>query len=236
MGKRLVIQERRAMHNHVLLQMNMLNSSSRVKMTHRPSALCWWKNIECSFASRTSYYFFWFVCFVSWTSSSLLTLLILWPSSPLPLCSPLVTVTVTVCLLPTFRVSPLMCCCSLALLNWHVRTFARVKSQLKWTAAENAVCYLFYFFFSTPHPPLCRPCCLWFPSRCTCDPFSFKKKNNNNSNLRPSLCYDTFLHQFFFPYKPSKDVGSFGLFDVAIWILPKIRLKPWGQALIIDTN
>lgn len=120
--------------------------------------------------------FFWFVCFVSWTSSSLLTLLILWPSSPLPLCSPLVTVTVTVCLLPTFRVSPLMCCCSLALLNWHVRTFARVKSQLKWTAAENAVCYLFYFFFSTPHPPLCRPCCLWFPSRCTCDPFSFKIK------------------------------------------------------------
>lgn len=100
------------------------------------------------------------------------------------------------CVSLTFRVSPLMCCCSLALLNSHVRTFARLESKPKRTAAENVVCY-YYFIVSFDLPPLCHSCCLWFPSRCTCDPLGLK-----DQNVRSSLHYDkkAFINRGFYDF------------------------------------
>lgn len=155
-----MIQEACAMHNHVLLKVNYWAApvGSKWPIDLLPSA--GEKVFNAALQAGSCFFYF---------------LFLLWffnlfppphPHHPLAFfISPLSSPCDCDCVSPTFRVSPLMCCCSLALLNWHVRTFARVESQPKRTAAEIVVCYFFKISFYLP--PLCHSCCLWFPSRCT---------------------------------------------------------------------
>lgn len=88
-----------------------------------------------------------FVCLDSLTCSLLLTLIFLFLSlSPLS--------SACDCVSPTFRVSPLMCCCSLALPNWHVRTLARMESSGSRECVVLLLLFPFTYFFYLPPPAL----------------------------------------------------------------------------------